>query len=220
MVLQAANDLEDLAINGDEASDDALLRANDGFLKLATQLRVRTLRKREVTKKDIARAYQTIPAKYRKDASKYRAIIGPNAQMDLLLAANQSTPRVLTETEVFGIPTFMSPYVPEQSALVSTTDNLVFGIERAMVLRKTSEGREAVSRRETYYALHIRVDFLVQNKEAAVHVYTESVGEALAARFPRATRIQRRVTRPVRRAHRKVRIKLTQRKRRKARAKG
>lgn len=187
MGIQAANDLEDLALNGDEDGTDSLYRANDGFLKLATD-QAPANNKIAVgapfTQAVFGNMLRRLPTKYRRDLRSLRYYVGPNVWQDYVdsIAARQGdmADRYLAgmtnELTYAGIPLRMTPFMPENAGtgtneatiFLTHPDNLIWGVERDMQLLKTREGREAIQNDVRFYALHIRCDFQIQNPGAVV----------------------------------------------------
>ena len=200
MAVQAANDLEDLAINGDETSGDPLYRANDGFITLANSLGANILNEggTEFTTATFERMLRAMPTKYRRNLRELRFIVGPNIWQDYVQSiasrqgamADQYLSGLTGDPTYGGIPLRMSPFIPEDRddstqgdndesvAFLTHPDNLVWGVERDMRLRKSTEGREAIQEDLRFYALHIRCDFMIQNAEALV------MADGIAPRIP------------------------------------
>jgi len=177
MSIQAANDMEDVFINGDESSPDTLLHANDGILALATN-RVRLkqgFRARTVTS-SLKATLKSLPARYRKTPRDLVFIVSPNTWLDYvdeLLPANKDLNNAILET-LRENPTYCkirlvpSPFMPDGEIVLTHPDNILFGIEREMKLRTTTEGAVAVKKDQRFYALHLRCDFQLQNPDALV----------------------------------------------------
>ena len=187
MAIQAANDLEDLALNGDESlAGDPLYRANDGFIALANSLGSQVLNFGQVafTNNVFEQMYRALPTKYRRNPRELRFLVGPNIWQDYVNSvaarqgamADQFLSGLVGDPTYIGIPIRMSPFMPEdlgggtnESTIILThPDNLIWGVERDMKLRKTTEGQEAIQGDQRFYALHIRCDFMIQNPEALV----------------------------------------------------
>lgn len=187
MATQAANDLEDLAINGDVAASDDLLCANEGFLKLATSgSNVKDFNSAAFTTDVFEQMLRTLPTKYRKNKKELRLYVSPTVELDYIqtiaarmgdlgdqfLAGTAGTP------QYGGIPVVSVPYMPDDDSantytdnsriMLTHPDNLVWGVQRDMKMLKSTEGKQAIHKDERYYALHCRVDFLIQNKQAFV----------------------------------------------------
>lgn len=188
MGIQAANDLEDLALNGDESGVDVLYRANDGFIKLAAAQAPAANKiavNAEFTQVGVLGAMlRALPTKYRRDLRSLRFYVGPNTWQDYVdsIAARQGDMAdrymagLTNELTYGGVPLRMTPFMPENggvgtneaTVLLVHPDNLIWGVERDMQLLKTREGREAIQNDVRFYALHIRCDFQIQNPAALV----------------------------------------------------
>jgi HK97 family phage major capsid protein len=180
MGIQAANDLEDLALNGDETSLDALLRANDGYLKQAAGAGGNiSAGLGAFTTNTFETIVRSLPTKYRRNFRQLRFIVHPDTWMDYVQSiasrqgnmADQYLSGLVGDPTYGGIPIMASPFMPAVSGgtgqiLLTHPDNLIFGVEREMKMRKTMDGQNAIYNDERYYALHIRSDFVIQNVEA------------------------------------------------------
>ena len=191
MGVQAGNDLEDLALNGDVTSGDALLWANDGFYKLSAGGNVVDFAGGNFTRNTFNQAIRALPPKYRRNLRALRFYVGPNLWQDWVDSvaarqgnmADQYLAGLVADPTYGGIPIRGIPLVNEEITAASRSlagannltdimlthpDNLIFGVQRDMKLRKTTEGKDAIERDERYYVLHLRTDFQVQNLEAVV----------------------------------------------------
>lgn len=188
MSTQLANDLEDLSVNGDEDSGDPLLHGNDGFTVLGASGNVKDFNGAAFTSNTFEQMMRTMPQKYRnRDKAKLRFFVPGTMEMDWVqtLAA-----RMGDNADAFlssggaehpkygGVPVVPIAYLPEDgnanggsneyTAYLTDPQNLVWGVQKDIQMRKTTEGKNAIDLNERYYALHIRCDFLIQNTEAFV----------------------------------------------------
>lgn len=187
MAIQAANDLEDLAINGDEGSADVLYKANDGFITLANSLGANLVNyggTTAFTTNVFEEVLRAMPTKYRRNLRELRFFVGPNVWQDYIQSiasrqgamADQYLSGLVGDPTYAGIPLRMSPFIPEDGGVgnnestifLTHPDNLIWGVERDMKLRKSVEGQEAIQADRRFYALHVRCDFMIQNAEAMV----------------------------------------------------
>lgn len=188
MGIQAANDLEDLSLNGDETSTDGLLRANDGYLLQAagaggnvTDFGAGGLASAAFTTNTLEVMLRSLPTKYRRNHRQLRFVVHPDTWQDYVqsIAARQGNMAdsylsgMVSDPTYAGIPVVSSPFMPGIGAgaetgqiMLTHPDNLLFGVEREMRMRKTMDGQQAIYNDERYYALHIRCDFVIQNVEA------------------------------------------------------
>lgn len=184
MGIQAANDLEDLALNGDETSTDALLRANNGYLSQAgvTLDWTTVSASGAFTTDTFERTIRALDTKYRRNLRSLRFLVHPDLWMDYVQSiaarqgnmADQYLAGLVGDPTYGGIPVVASPFMPAPGTgaagqiMLTHPDNLIFGVEREMKMRKTMDGQNAIYNDERYYALHVRCDFVVQNPEACV----------------------------------------------------
>jgi len=186
MAVQAANDLEDLSLNGDEVgSVDALLRANDGYLLQAANGNV-SAALGAFTTNTFETILRSLPTKYRRNVRQLKFLVHPDVWMDYVQSiaarqgnmADQYLAGLVGDPTYGGVPIMASPFMPIDQVLLSNPDNMIFGVERDMKMRKTMDGQNAIYNDERYYALHIRCDFKIQNVEAT------GLGTGLLPRVP------------------------------------
>lgn len=187
MGVQAANDLEDLALNGDETSLDALLRANDGYLLQAAGATGNiSAALGAFTTNTFETILRSLPTRYRRNVRQLKFLVHPDVWMDYVQSiaarqgnmADQYLAGLVGDPTYGGVPIMASPFMPVDQVLLSNPDNMIFGVERDMKLRKTADGQNAIYNDERYYALHIRCDFRIQNVEAT------GLGTGLLPRIP------------------------------------
>lgn len=185
MGIRAANDLERLAINGDEGGAGPLLHANDGYIALingqtppAQILAVNA----PFTTDVFHQMWKAMPTRYKANPRNLRFYVGPNVWSDYIdaLAARMgdNADRFLTDYNMDpmykGIPVRMIPFMPdsgqvgEGTVILTDPKNLIWGVQRDMKLRKSIEGRQAITLDQRYFALMLRCDFEVQNPNAVV----------------------------------------------------
>lgn len=107
MATQFGNDIEDLAINGDDTSVDPLLGAFDGFKKLAlTNGHVVAGAGAGLDKAIFNKAIKAMPRKYLQRRNQLRFYTGSNLQQDWLysLTSISSTPQDIAESILSGNP--------------------------------------------------------------------------------------------------------------------
>lgn len=187
MATQLANDLEDLAVNGDEAlTGEPLLRANNGFTKLGGSGNVVDFNAAAFTPAVFEQMLRKMPQKYRnRDRSKLKFFVPFALEMDYVNARSarigERADDALTNggsANYGGIDIVPIAYLPstgnvnggsnESTLYLSDPQNMVFGVQKDIQMRKTTEGKNAIDFNERYYALHCRIDFLIQNTEAFV----------------------------------------------------
>ena len=180
MATQAANDLEDLALNGDEGSADALLKADDGYLIQAAGAGGNVVAALgNFTTDTLESILRGLPTKYRRNLSQLRYLVHPDTWMDYVQSiaarqgnmADQYLAGLVSDPTYGGIPLMSSPFMPTPvggagQILLTHPDNLLFGVERELKMSSTKEGRQALWSDVRFYAMHIRADFVIQNVEA------------------------------------------------------
>lgn len=188
MATQLANDLEDLSVNGDEAlTSEPLLRGNNGFTKLGGSGNVKDFNGAAFTSNVFEQMLRTMPQKYRnRDKSKLKFFVPFDVEMDYVQAraarmgdrADEYLEGGAAKSNYGGIEIVPIAYLPsngnvngnsnESTLYLSDPQNMVWGVQKDVQMRKTTEGKNAIDFNERYYALHIRCDFLIQNTEAFV----------------------------------------------------
>lgn len=178
MGIQVANDLEDLAINGDETLvGDRLYQANNGFLKLHALGNGPAIVSNAPFSTDVLDAMvRAMPTKYARNLQNLRFYMGPNLRHDFVASiaarqgalADQFLTGLLGDPTFGGIPLRVVTTMPAGTIMLCDPKLLVFGVYREMKLRQTNDGMNAVRRDERYYMLSMRVDFMIENVEAVV----------------------------------------------------
>lgn len=192
MAIQAANDITDLLINGNESSSDKLLRANDGILALATEnVSLESgYKKRDVTSM-FSELVRALPTKYRSRPEKLQLIVSPNTWMDYVeeivnVKNGQSNAflKSLSSNPTYNdIAVRAEPFMPDDKIILTDPENIVFGLEKELKLRKTNDGASAIKFNETYYALYMRMDIAIQNPDALIVGTIEPVKIRRIAKF-------------------------------------
>lgn len=187
MATQLGNDLQDLAVNGDEASGDALLRANNGFTALGASGNVIDFNATAFTTAVFERMLRALPTKYRGNKEKLAYFVSPNIESDYIqaLAArmgdgadNFLTRGAATSPPYNGIQMITVPHLPdtgnvnggsnESTLYLTPVENLVWGVQKDVEMASTTEGKNALDQNERYYVLRCRCDFVIMNTEAFV----------------------------------------------------
>src|SRR5688572_21316675 len=111
MGIQAANDLEDLALNGDETDPDALLRANDGYLLQAADVGAGanvSAGMGAFTTNTFETVLRSLPTKYRRNVRQLRFLVHPDVWMDYVqsIAARQGNMADQYLAGLVGDPTY------------------------------------------------------------------------------------------------------------------
>lgn len=175
---QLANDLEDLAINGDAGSPDPFLSIEDGWLKI-----LRTPGFANVFDTDGSTDFRNVvfqgmlealPAKFKANPrllrfyvsttneERYRFQLGQRQTAggdQILLGGDRVT--------YAGVPVVAVPFMPADQHVLTLPDNLVFGVRRDVSLGIFRHERKRVWE----YTWTVRVDFEVVEGAAAVIAY-------------------------------------------------
>lgn len=187
MAIQAGNDTEDLAINGDTASLDALLSANDGWLKLAkgsADTNQVMASGSGISKTLFSRMIKALPNKYKTRRGELRFYAAPNIVQDYV---DQLTDR---ETQLgddliqegaralaFGIPIVEVAYLPTDLAgtyggatgnhsdvILTFPENFITGVLEDIVVFHWFNARKDAHE----FTMYLEVDFQWENLAAVV----------------------------------------------------
>lgn len=186
MAVQMANDLEDLAVNGDEESTDALLRSQNGWLALSTKVRVRTWKRTNVTEQDIKNTLKKQLRGVRAD--KINAFVSHDDQLDMIMALpatpNTGIPDPLMGIRVGPVQVEPSAYIQAGHALIANPDNLVFGVVRGATCWADAQPEL----KQTKFELDIRAAFAIQNPDLSFHVVVDPIKPKITAWFKKVFR--------------------------------
>lgn len=187
MSTQLGNDLEDLAVNGDEMSGDALLRANDGYTTLGAGANVKDFNGAAFTSATFELMLRKMPQKYRHNKTKLRFFVPSDIEMDWIqtLAARFGdaadsflTKGGATAPPYGGIPVVSIAHLPstgnvnggsnESTCYLSDPMNMLWGVQQQVEVLKTDVGKTAIDTGMIFYAMSIRCDYQIANLEAFV----------------------------------------------------
>jgi HK97 family phage major capsid protein len=187
MAIQAGNDVEDLAINGDSNSSDALLQANEGWLKLAKSSAdtVQVMASGSgISKALFSRMIKNMPNKFKTRRSELRFYAAPNIVQDyvdqLSDRETQLGDALIQEgvrALVFGIPLVEVPLMPTDLAgtyagavgnhsdvLLTFPENFVTGVLEDIVVFHWFNARKDAHE----FTMYLEVDFQWENLQAVV----------------------------------------------------
>lgn len=187
MATQLGNDLQDLAVNGDEGSGDALLRANDGFTALGASGQTKDFNAAAFTTAVFEQMLRLLPTKYRGNKTKLAYFVSPNIESDYIQAlaarfgdgADGFLMRgAATAPGYNGIELITVPHLPdtgningnsnESTIYLTRPENLVWGVQKDVEMASTTEGKNALDLNVRYYVLRVRCDFLIMNTDEFV----------------------------------------------------
>lgn len=183
MTTQLGIDLEDLYINGDEATpseheDYDFLKINDGWLKQmqkGSHIEDRSVKDDGALSLDVF--YDTLeqmPNKYNNGTLKW--LVAPSTQQkweQYLLNQSIKNGGGLSESVLrapAGIEFVPVPRMPADQILLTNPQNLVVVNTYDVKIRKTVEGKEAIMQDKRFYVVHLDFDPVIEEKDAAVLV--------------------------------------------------
>lgn len=196
MATQLANDLEDLAINGDTASSDSLLKSFDGWKKrVEAAAHVVDAQESMIERKHFNAALKRLPRRYKQRRNQLRFYTGSNLVQDYLESLSRESNLEQIATGViqgsphapqggqpgrvyalaYGVPVYEVPLFDEAQMSNSTEtgdiwlsfpNNLLWGVKREIKVY-----REFVPKKDTIeYTVYTRVGTQVENTDAFVVV--------------------------------------------------
>lgn len=174
---QLTNDLEDLAINGDDSSADPFLTIRDGWLRLLTVAADNlydTNASTDFRNVVFPGMLAALPAKFKANKRNLRYYVSVTNEeryrFQLGQRQTQAGDAVLLDgrpSTYDGIPVVGVPYVPDTHVILTIPDNLVFGIRRDINLGIFRHERKRVYE----YTWTLRIGFQVVEPDAAVLGY-------------------------------------------------
>ncbi len=177
MATQLSNDLEDLAINGDDGSVDDFIGIEDGWLELLKDAADNIFDTNGGT--DFRSAVfpgmlTALPAKFKankRNLRYYTSVSNEEAyRFQLGQRQTQGGDQILLNGQPStydGIPVVGVPFMPNTHHLLTIPDNLVFGIRRDVNLGIFKHERKRVYE----YTWTLRIDYQVVETDAAVLAY-------------------------------------------------
>lgn len=180
MTSQIGCDQEDILLNGDTATpaedpDHDFLYVNDGWLKLVREgghVVDRKDKDNGAMNLDVFYdAMYSIPDKYNR--GNLRWLMGPKRRAEwerYILQQAVTVGGIVTDKRVenpASIPSILVPSMPEDQILLVDPKNLIAVNSYNMVIRKTTEGREAIMEDTRYYVVHFDFDAIIEELDAA-----------------------------------------------------
>lgn len=179
MTAQLGVDLEDLYLNGDEATesnapDYDFLKLNDGWVK---QIKAgghiydaNAKNSGQIILDTFYGALQTVPNKY--NNGKLRWIMSPRRaqewEMYLLnkvIGAGGAVPENVYNSPA-RIPTIEVPALPDDCILLTDPQNLIAVNTYNVIIRKTTEGEKAIMQDKRFYVVHLDFDCIIEELDA------------------------------------------------------
>lgn len=183
MATQLGIDLEDLELNGDtatasEATDYDFLKINDGWLKLIANgghIVDRTSVSSGAMSLDVFNAaLKSMPNKYNNGKLRWLMSPGRRQQWEYFIL-NQAVESggIITDNRIenpFAIPSIEVSSMPDSQILLIDPQNLIEVTTYGVIIRKTTEGKEAIMQDKRFYTIHCDFDSIVEELDAAVMV--------------------------------------------------
>lgn len=178
MTTQLGIDLEDLYLNGDEATESTdpdydFLKINDGWIKQISNSG-HVYDASSATGMSLDLFYKTLaqlPNKY--NNGKLRWLMSPRrAQEWELFLLNQvigkggAVPESIYNSPA-KIPTVQCPSLDDGTILLTDPKNLIVVNTYSMQIRKTTEGKEAIMQDKRFYVVHLDFDPIIEELDAA-----------------------------------------------------
>lgn len=178
MTTQLGIDLEDLYLNGDEATESTdpdydFLKINDGWIKQISN-GGHVYDASSATGMSLDLFYKTLaqlPNKY--NNGKLRWLMSPHrAQEWELFLLNQvigkggAVPESIYNSPA-RIPTVECPALDDGTILLTDPKNLIVVNTYSMQIRKTTEGKEAIMQDKRFYVVHLDFDPIIEELDAA-----------------------------------------------------
>lgn len=179
---QLSNDLEDLAINGDEADvsgDSDFLTIEDGWLTIMKSIlssphKIDTAGGSDFRNVIFEAMLEALPPKFKANKSALRFYVSTNDELKYRFQVGQRQTAggdsVLLGQQALpygGVPVVGAPYMPDGTVILTIPDNLVMGIRRDVQMGLFKHERKRVWE----YTWTMRVDFQVVEATAAVIAY-------------------------------------------------
>ena len=184
MTAQLGVDMEDLYLNGDEATPETdpdynFLKINNGWIKQITNGGHVVEAKGEDTEPfsgtgmnlDLFyHALHTLPNKYNNGKlrwlmSPFRAQQWENVLLNQVIENGGAVPDSVYKSPA-GIPHVACPSIPNDIILLTDPKNLIVVNTYSTQIRKTTEGREAIMQDKRFYVIHLDYDPIIEELDA------------------------------------------------------
>lgn len=179
MTGQVGRDMEDLELNGDESisaddKDHDFLYIDNGWIKQASaggHVNDRSTKDSGAMSLDVF--YDTLgqmPNKY--NNGKLRWIMSPHRAQEwtrYLLTQAVTNGGIITDGRVespASVPVVQAPAMPDDKILLTDPKNLIVVNTYNIIIRKTTEGKEAIMQDKRFYTIHLDFDTLIEELDA------------------------------------------------------
>lgn len=181
MTTQLGIDLEDLYINGDEATSEEdedydFLKLNDGWLKqlqTGSHIEDRSAKDGGVLSLDVFYdALEQMPNKFNNGTLRW--MMAPSVQQNwerYLLNQSIQNGGGLSDSIMkapASIPSIGVPSMPSDQIILTNPKNLSVVNTYDLKIRKTTEGEKAIMQDKRFYVVHLDFDTIIEEKDAAV----------------------------------------------------
>ena len=183
MTRQLGVDLEDIYLNGDEAIPDTdgdydFLKINNGWIKQILQgghVEDRTSIGSGAMSIDVYYdALQKMPNKYNNGTLRW--LMSPRRKqewerylIDKLITVGGGITDSLINNPA-AIPSIAVPALPDDKIVLTNPKNLVVVNSYSIIIRKTTEGKEAIMQDKRFYVVHLDFDPIIEETDATVIV--------------------------------------------------
>lgn len=195
MTAQIGCDAEDIYINGDSAiqpqydtgekddqgepvmadtEDYDFLKVNDGWLKQIKNgghvVDVSSVNSGAMSLDLFYRGLRAVPNKY--NNGKLRWLMSPHRRQEwerYILNQAVSVGGIITDRRVenpAAVPVIEVPALPDDAILLTDPKNLIVVNSYGVVIRKTTEGKEAVMQDKRFYVVHFDFDTIIEELDA------------------------------------------------------
>ena len=176
MTTQLGVDMEDLYLNGDEATDSGdpdydFLKINDGWIKqIKTGGHVKDAQSKEMSLDLFYETLGQLPNKY--NNGRLRWLMSPKRaqEWELFLLNKVIGQGGAVPDSVYNSPariqTVECPSLSDNVILLTDPRNLIVVNTYAVQIRKTTEGREAIMRDKRFYVTHLDYDPIIEELDA------------------------------------------------------
>lgn len=176
-----ANDIEELAVNGNTGSGDPFLALVNGWFTLAAadaaapwnSTTTAALTDKTLNKGVFSLLLKQLPTKYRRNRANLVFIVNPDDEQDyrISLSGRDTTvgdnALVLNQNlKIFGIDIVPVPSVAQGTAYVTLKKNLIYGIWKQIRLEKDKD----IFKGTYQFAFHLRIGFAVEKGEAVARI--------------------------------------------------
>lgn len=180
MTSQLGCDLEDIYLNGDtevsaEDPDHDFLYQNDGWIKQmkngAHVVDCSATSSGLVTLDTFYQALRAVPNKYNNGSLRW--LMSPHRKQEwerYILNQAVTAGGIITDKRVenpAAVPVIDVPAMPDQCMILTNPKNLITINTYGVVIRKTTEGKEAILQDKRFYVIHLDFDAIVEELDAA-----------------------------------------------------